>query len=206
MTNSTPPPDPAGAKRGSADPTATGTYNPLAGFLSYLVPGLGQMTQGRIAKGLLFFVCLYGLFFTGMAMGDWKNVYIPETAKDASGDPPWDENSWHLPRGMANLYNRLHFVGQFWIGVAAWPAVLQYNHVHLPFLKDFQKPPSKGEDNRIAREGKLPDLGWVYTVVAGVLNLLVIYDAVAGPAFVAAAAARKPPVPHEPSGQEAAVA
>ena len=27
------------------------------------------------------------------------------------------------------------------------------------------------------------DLGWVYTVIAGVLNVLVIYDALAGPAF-----------------------
>ena len=27
------------------------------------------------------------------------------------------------------------------------------------------------------------DLGWVYTVIAGVLNILVIYDAFAGPAF-----------------------
>src|SRR5438477_255051 len=27
------------------------------------------------------------------------------------------------------------------------------------------------------------DLGWVYTVIAGVLNLLVIYDALAGPLF-----------------------
>ena len=34
----------------------------------------------------------------------------------------------------------------------------------------------------IAREGdKRFDLGWVYTVIAGVLNILVIYDALAGP-------------------------
>jgi hypothetical protein len=28
------------------------------------------------------------------------------------------------------------------------------------------------------------ELGWVYTVIAGVLNILVIYDAVAGPAML----------------------
>jgi hypothetical protein len=33
------------------------------------------------------------------------------------------------------------------------------------------------------------DLGWVYTVIAGVLNIMVIYDAFAGPAFLA------PPAP-----------
>ncbi len=28
------------------------------------------------------------------------------------------------------------------------------------------------------------DLGWIYTVIAGVLNIMVIYDAIAGPAYV----------------------
>ena len=38
--------------------------------------------------------------------------------------------------------------------------------------------------NRLQRDGnKRWDLGWVYTVIAGVLNLLVIYDALAGPLF-----------------------
>ena len=35
------------------------------------------------------------------------------------------------------------------------------------------------------------DLGWVYTVIAGVLNVLVIYDALAGPAFGATDAAHR---------------
>src|ERR1700730_7878625 len=93
--------------------------DPTAGLLSYLVPGLGQIYQGRVTKGVLFLVCLYGMFFGGMAMGSWKNVYIVETAQDGTFDPPWDSNPFHLPRGIANLYNRLHYVGQFWIGVAA---------------------------------------------------------------------------------------
>ena len=38
--------------------------------------------------------------------------------------------------------------------------------------------------NQLQRDGdKTWDLGWVYTVIAGVLNVLVIYDALAGPAF-----------------------
>ena len=32
--------------------------------------------------------------------------------------------------------------------------------------------------------GKRWDLGWVYTVIAGVLNILVIYDAFAGPTYL----------------------
>src|SRR5437762_323317 len=95
-------------------------HSAFAGLLSYLVPGLGQIYQGRIGKGLLFLACLYGMFFYGMSLGNWKNVYLPDTARDRHLNP------WNLPRPIANVYNRLHFAGQFWIGVAAWPAVYQY--------------------------------------------------------------------------------
>src|SRR5262249_37630957 len=87
-------------------------------------------------------------------------------------------------------WNRLHYTGQFWIGIAAWPALWQYNHLPWPseetspFLHNFQRPPTDQEEDELNREkGKLPDVAWVYTVIAGVLNILVIYDAVAGPAF-----------------------
>ncbi len=154
----------------------------LAGFLSYLVPGLGQIYQGRIAKGLLFLVCLYGLFLYGMALGSWKNVYLPDTAKE--------NNPWKLPLPVANLYNRLQFVGQFWIGAAAWPAIYQYatydrNQEPATELGKFMRTPADEEDiNKLQRDGdKSWDLGWVYTVIAGVLNVLVMYDAYAGAAF-----------------------
>jgi TM2 domain-containing membrane protein YozV len=158
--------------------------SPLAGFLSYLVPGLGQIYQGRIGKGLLFLVCLYGMFFYGMALGSWKNVYLPNTAHDRTLNP------WNLPTPIANLYNRMQFAGQFWIGVAAWPAIYQYwtydaERKEGTKLSTFERTPNEEELNRLQREGdKTWDLGWVYTVIAGVLNILVIYDAFAGPAFV----------------------
>jgi hypothetical protein len=191
-------------------------YSPTAALLSYLIPGLGQIIQGRIAKGLLFFVCLYGLFFAGMAMGDWKNVYIVDTAKDAAGD--WENNPLHLPRGIANLYNRLHYVGQFWIGVAAWPAIWQYNHLPVPteetspFLHNLERMPTREAASASQREGKLPDIAWVYTVIAGVLNILVIYDAFAGPAFARAGQpkgqdnTKTGAAPDQPRSQQEAVA
>ena len=148
----------------------------FAGLLSYLVPGLGQIYQGRISKGVIFLVCLYGLFFTGMYLGSWKNVYIPDVSRNNPGR--------RGPAIITNLWNRLQFLGQFWIGVAAWPAILQYHEVSLPFLKDFQRAPEEDELNRLQQEGdKTWDLGWVYTVIAGALNVLVIYDAVAGAVF-----------------------
>ena len=56
----------------------------LGALLSYLVPGLGQIYQGRVAKGVLFLVCLYGLFFYGMYLGSWNNVYLNVLHVDGS--------------------------------------------------------------------------------------------------------------------------
>src|SRR5262245_13497614 len=53
----------------------------FAAFLSFLIPGLGQVYQGRVGKGLLFFFGLYGLFFYGMWMGQWRNVWLPDASE-----------------------------------------------------------------------------------------------------------------------------
>jgi TM2 domain-containing membrane protein YozV len=183
MPNATPPRNP---------PSVVPTYHALPALLSYLVPGLGQIYQGRVGKGILFLVCIYGLFFYGMALGDWKNVYLPDTAK--VNDPLG--LSKQSPT-LANLYNRPQFLGQFWVGVAAWPAVIQYNSKDPnPVLGSFQRDPGDTVLNELQTNGdKTWDLGWVYTVIAGVLNIMVIYDALAGPAFL--------PTKNDPSQQTA---
>ncbi|HEV2946314.1 MAG TPA: DUF6677 family protein [Gemmataceae bacterium] len=167
-------------------------YSLRAGVLSYLVPGLGQIYEGRVGKGILFMVCLYGLFFYGMYLGDWKNVHLPNSA--AVNPPPVN-----MPKLLANIYNRPQFAGQFWIGIAAWPAIWQYNNLPVPseeshpFWHDFQRTPSEKTLNELQAEGdKTWDLAWVYTVIAGALNVLVIYDAVAGPALGIEMESRRP--------------
>ncbi len=171
-------------------------YDFLAAFLTYLIPGLGQVKQGRIGKGVLYFVCLYGLFFYGMYLGQFKNV--------------WLANTTNLPRVTLPLVNselkglpkdvsyRKEFVAQFWIGAAAWPALVQYGSTdELPgdpardadlegkphgVLGHYMQAPSETVLNDKQRNSDTTwDLGWVLTVIAGVLNILVIYDALAGP-------------------------
>jgi hypothetical protein len=212
--------------------------HPFAGVLSYLVPGLGQIYQGRVGKGVLFLVCIYALFFYGMYQGSGTatvgektyrvsgNVYLPDSVTDSPNNTPSQ-----FPDLLVNLYNRPQFVGQFWVGVAAWPAVWQYlNHGEKamgrrinelkqeghqeeadaledqlkerrakgdPVLGWFERTPDEASLNAVTNFGdKHLELAWVYTVIAGVLNILVIYDAIAGPAFLAPPAGPAPkPVP-----------
>jgi hypothetical protein len=183
-------------------------YSLMAGFLSYLVPGLGQIYQGRIGKGILFFVCLYGMFFYGMYLGYWSNVYLVD--ETAMGMQRIEILGKPLPGALAAIGHRPQFAGQFWIGIAAWPAIWQYatfdqNQVANPLLGTYQRMPpettpameirDKEKEPRIIQPAlndlqrssdKTWDLAWVYTVIAGVLNILVIYDAFAGPAFLTA--------------------
>jgi hypothetical protein len=157
--------------------------SPIGAILSYLIPGLGQICQGRFGKGLLFMVSLLGMFFLGQAMGSWQNVYLPLPENHRGGNK----------NVVVSLMNRWHYAGQFWIGVAAWPALYQYFRDPIPadqansFWHNFQRMPSETAVNEfLVNSDKIPDLGWVYTVIAGMLNILVIYDAYAGPAIPSA--------------------
>lgn len=226
-------------------PSPPRKYHPMAGLLSYLVPGLGQIIQGRVAKGMLFLVCVYGLFFYGIYIGSGSvkigertytvssNVYLPTSDPDAPAgrrDPGYTGQGWLRFLGLfgTNLYDRPQFAGQFWVGVVAWPAILQYNRFDRekadridrlyndaesvsksdpeeaaakretaeklekelahPLFGSYMREPYQTSINAVhnARDKRL-ELAWVFTVIAGVLNILVIYDAVAGPAFLLAA-------------------
>jgi len=154
----------------------------LAGILSYLVPGLGQILQGRVGKGLLFFVCLVSLFHVGQAMGNWQNVYLPSVDSRFARDQVRPANPL-----ASIIHYRWHYAGQFWVGVAAWPALWQFYEMPVPdaqrhpFWNRYQRAPD--EENEVnpflVDSDKTPDLGLIYTVIAGVLNILVIYDAYA---------------------------
>jgi hypothetical protein len=231
----------ASATLPAKSPPLTRPLSPLGGLLSYLIPGLGQIVQGRAGKGFLFLVCIYGLFFYGQYLstssGPLANlggssmtyqgrtyrvtgVYLPNV------DPEHAELPRFIPMRFRDLYTRPQFLTQFWMGLATWPAIAQYFHVGRPETKeqqalaeklykeaeaegdpekaeakfaeareaekkalhplfgDYQREPTAAALNVVHNAGdKRLELAWVYTVIAGVLNILVIYDAVAGPAF-----------------------
>jgi hypothetical protein len=180
----------------------------FAGFLTLLLPGLGHIYQGRASKGIFFMASLLGLFHVGQAMAGWQAVFLPPVERPRNLQ--FDFHNLSAVERVSLLptafYNRLHFVGQMWIGLPALPAWLQYFDIPVPLsnrfpaLRDYERTPDERSFNDFERvSDKTPSLGLIYTVIAGALNLLVIFDAVAGPLPTA-----KEPPPKDEEGKEAA--
>ena len=139
----------------------------VAAILAWLIPGAGHLYQGRTAKGLLFMICILGTFFFGMWLGDGRVVYAS-----------WRSDDWRLP-----------YLCQIGVGLPALPALVQTGLVAMgkePLFDRRMAPPRQNPDDLSDWE-KNPkikfSLGSVYTMVAGLLNILAIYDAYDGPAI-----------------------
>ena len=136
-----------------------------AAVLAWLVPGLGHFYQGRFAKGLLFFICIMGMFGWGMYLGEWKVVYWS-----------WDAKRRPLLEGLCRLG----------VGLPSLPSYLQSfrkDGEGLPLIGQFQAAPSDAELQELsARLNRTWDIAKIYTMVATLLNVLVILDARYGPA------------------------
>src|SRR5580692_7822041 len=153
-----------------SEPTVPLRHPLTAAFLAWLVPGLGHFYQGRTGKGILYAVCILGLYLMGMMMGEGKIVY-------------W---RWVNPLNNPEKFC-LYYLGQFFVGLPALPALIQSTLQHYgvgPVLWDFMAEPTQLVLNSLqTRLGKLVEIGTIYTTVAGLLNILAIYDAYEGPAY-----------------------
>ncbi|WP_182866178.1 DUF6677 family protein [Rhodopirellula sp. JC639] len=154
----------------------------LAALLAWLLPGAGHFYQGRHTKGSLYLVCILTTWMLGFALGGGHVVY----ASWQPGDRRW------------------HYILQAGVGAAALPALIQGNHMrkhtnkgitsksYEPRWGGFMAPPHRPviEDNTdevsawYATYGAGYEMGTWYTMIAGLLNILVIYDAYAGPLAV----------------------
>ena len=116
--------------------------------------------QGRAVHG----VCILGTYLFGLYLSEGRAVYAS-----------WTEND-----------KRLYYLCQVCVGLPALPAMLQtylVRHGKAPLLGGVMAPPKNpGELNDWYRTlNSYLDLGTVYTTIAGLLNVLVIYDAWGGP-------------------------
>jgi hypothetical protein len=176
----------------------------IAALLAFLLPGLGHFYQRRAAKGVLFSVSILTVFFYGLFLGEGRVVYAA-----------WGPQEIRWP-----------YFCQVGVGLPALPALVQFELVRSgkrPFFDKssrFMVPPDPGDPARGTpselhllhkRLNRYFELGTVYTMIAGLLNMLVIYDAWGGPAFAlrrtrdqeealasAAEAKRPPPATQSP--------
>ncbi len=178
----------------------------VAAVLAYLVPGAGHYYQGRKQKAKLYAICILGLFIVGYFLGSGRVVYAYENTFKLTNLPKLLTKS-----GRASLSGsrapefRIHAYAQAMVGVPAFPMIFQsFYGQRTPdqqLLGGFMAPPPSGSP----ADGVNPDwlakwhndgsasfdLGSLYTAIAGLLNLLVIMDAFAGPMPVPVTPSRK---------------
>ena len=156
----------------------------FAAFLAWLVPGAGHFYQRRYTKAGLFFVCILTTWILGFALGGGHVVY----ASWQPGDKRW------------------HYFLQAGAGAVSLPALVQGQRMRVktdlqtgatmrsyrPLWGGFMAPPYRPvfEDRAdevaswYAIHGAGYEMGTWYTMIAGLLNILVIYDAYSGPLAV----------------------
>ncbi|MEQ1827622.1 MAG: DUF6677 family protein [Pirellula sp.] len=150
----------------------------LAAVLAFVLPGAGHFYQGRRNKAYLFAVCILGLFFLGLFVGQGRVVYAS-----------WNPDEY-----------RIQFPAQLCVGLPAFPAAIQgWIHRNDKIIPEtnfygesnrepwswsrFMAPPT-GRDELSQWHFDTSagfELGSLFTAVAGLLNLLAIFDAFSGP-------------------------
>ncbi len=211
--------DPKSARPAPADRSRTiDLRDPyLALFLAWLIPGAGHIYQRRWGKGGLFMVCILGMFFVGMWMGEGRVVYAswrpadqryPYICQIGVGLPalpalvqalrmgatppkaPWFDGLMAPPL----LFDQP--VDRAWAESQVQAGNFQQDDFHLVRDQDKRElviytPAGKQRKpdayNQLSdwnfRMGMFFELGTVYTVIAGLLNILAMYDAWGGPAL-----------------------
>jgi hypothetical protein len=173
----------------------------LAALWAWLWPGAGHMYQRRYAKGVLFMVCILSTYFFGFGIGGWRVVYASFRQPDL----------------------RLPYLCQVGMGLPALPALVEWRRAYSdppkpPLFNGLYRPP--GDTLHVIRENEGTDrlaewhlqlkgrfeLGTLFTMIAGLLNILAVFDAYAGPSFMINEAEKNkaPPKAKTASTQEAA--
>jgi hypothetical protein len=184
----------------------------LAAFLAWLVPGLGHFYQGRTGKGLLFFVCILGTFFYGLYIGKGRVVY-------ASTEPipsrKFLTERWQyvcqlgvgLP-ALPALVQRHRVLNH---DPPLFGPSLENRFMRPPYTHEtrpegvtgFRSQDPTDEQHIIEHPDELAqwnyelgeyfEIGTVFTVIAGLLNILAIFDAYGGPLVIPPAEEKKKP-------------
>jgi len=179
----------------------------LAAFLAWLWPGAGHFYQRRFLKGFLFMICIMGTFIYGMFLGQGRVVYasfrtndfrwqyicqagigtpamfamIQKVKTDGGGDPFFvlaerypenyeDPNNENQLREFEIIDKPEDFEGK----------TIKDGFMAPPYIvTDPNQNDVLGMWHASLKQGF--DVGTIFCVLAGLLNMLAIYDAFAGP-------------------------
>jgi hypothetical protein len=157
-----------------------------AAALSLLVPGAGHLYQRRLAKSLLFGSSIVLLWCAGFFIGGRNVVYASLLPNDF----------------------RWQYLSQIWVGIGSAPAIIQAYHLskfdvvrngiictdreYEPLWSGLMAPPKRPVSEEVpdqisawnARFGQGHELGIWLTMIAGLLNILVAFDALCGPVAI----------------------
>lgn len=191
----------------------------LAALLAWCVPGLGHFYQGRKHKGGLFMGAILGMFLAGFWIGGGKVVY----AAWRPAEPRW---AFVCQAGaglvaMPALLQSRHLSGAakepFFASTFMAPPLHPGQTVSRayadrlvagdPEIDDdafFDQPPYrqfKADELSLwqRRLGRWFEFGTLYTMLAGMLNILAIYDAFAGPLGAGSSGGKDPRTPPAPA-------
>jgi len=142
-------------------------------LLGWLVPGLGHLLIGERARGIIFIVTIHGLFAAGMLLGGIKAINPPDQAL-------WSYTQFlsGWPMIVANRVERAESARLAKVEGA-------YRDDVRPAVGDPLKTEERRELGVKAQQAepglvympKVQDIGAVYCGIAGMLNLLVVFDA-----------------------------
>jgi hypothetical protein len=143
-----------------AEARSRGRHPELAAVLGFLVPGLGHVYLGKYFKGVVAFAFLIGLYCSGLFITRGECVSLDKER----GHPYafFAQVGCGLPTGLALLRSHAYEVRKFFGG-----------------NPDLPEPDNVEDDSYVQRLPRL-DEGLLYTMIAGLLNLLLIHDALLG--------------------------
>lgn len=173
-----------------------------AAFLAWLWPGAGHFYQRRFAKGFLFMICILGTFFYGLGLGRGRVVYasfkandfrwqyvcqlgagavtfpaIAQAIKTRDGGDPMMVMCERYPENSKMKFKRIEepdsYEGaSYKDGFMAPPAgPIFLNEMDVLGMWHFEMKHKY-------------EIGTLFCIIAGLLNLLALYDAFVGPAIL----------------------
>ncbi len=183
-----------------------------AAFLAWLWPGAGHLYQRRYAKGFLFMACIMGTFLFGLGLGRGRVVYastrpndfrwqyfmqlgvglpalpaLAQAYKTKAGGDPWFPIAYRYPRGFMDHQGNIRS-----LEIIEDIAAFRKDSDRKPIVDGLFAPPAgpiSEQENDVLGMWHLEskqkfDIGTLFVIVAGLLNLLVVYDAFAGPSIL----------------------